>query len=252
MSNYVTLAQLKAFRPPGSTAALDFSNFTDAELQDILDYVEELFEEELHDKFYSFDQTLYADGTGKTHLFLPQHAAFPYKIISISSMEEVDFDGTTVLTTYVEDDDFKFDDYYVYTDVSNSPTVRQAIGSQMHFPKGEANIKISGTFGWSTTPKAIERATKLYAVVLTLGPQKAGFFAENGGLNVRQQQWTDYMVTFGAAPAATMRANAGVPNITGYLDIDRMLRNYVNHSMLFQAIDSKTIPTEDEYYESRR
>jgi hypothetical protein len=70
MSNFLTVSGLKAFRPSGSTAALDFTGWTDDQLQTILDEVEEIFESGTGNKFHSFSETVYVSGVHQAFLFL--------------------------------------------------------------------------------------------------------------------------------------------------------------------------------------
>ena len=114
MGNYTTLTLLKAFRPPSSSAIPDFTNWSDAELTVVIDEVEARIESDLNDFFYQKSaQTIYANGTKGSRIHLPQDAAYPHKIISITSVEEVDFDQTTVIETYTEGSDFVIEEAYI-------------------------------------------------------------------------------------------------------------------------------------------
>jgi len=235
MSNYSTIAGLEAFRPSGSAAVLDFSAFTDAEEQEALDYAEELISEGCNDKFYSFADTVYADGHGRAYLFLPQDANFPYKILTTTSVQEIDFDGS-VLYTYQEDVDYKAEEYYIRADDSVPVSIRNYVGGVRSFPKGSGNIKIVGTFGHTSAPLNVVKATYLLAIIYLLGEGSAGFGTSSGDSGLKQEVWKDYTVTYGSGATSESRKNKNVPNITGYLEIDRLLMRHVNLSDLMMTV----------------
>ena len=235
MSNFLTVSGLKAFRPSGSTAALDFTGWTDDQLQTILDEVEEIFESGTGNKFHSFSETVYVSGVHQAFLFLPQHGSYRYPIVSITSVEEVDLAGT-VLTTYVEDTDFIAHGHYLYTDVAFPDTIRASVSKNSYWPRGHRNIKIVGTFGMSSTPAVILRAGYTLAVINTLGLSKSGLL-KSSDLVKEQEKWEDYEVKY-QSEASAVRSDMKTPNITGYVEIDRILGRYVNYSDLFMSTDN--------------
>jgi len=235
MSNFLTVSGLKAFRPSGSTAALDFSDWADSELQTILDEVEEIFESGTGNKFHSFSETIYVSGVHQSFLFLPQHGAYKYPVVSITSVEEVDLTGT-VLTTYVEDTDFIAHGHYLYTNVAFPNTIRAAVAKNSYWPRGHRNIKIVGTFGMASTPAAVLRAGYTFAVVNTLGLSKSGLL-KSSDLVKEEEKWDDYQVKYQKGGAA-VRSDTATPSITGYIEIDRILGRYVNYSDLFMSTDN--------------
>jgi hypothetical protein len=215
---------------------LDFSDFTDAALSDIIDDAEALIERATNDRFYRFTDTIFSDGNGGTSLDLPAHAAFPYKILSLTSVEEVDFDQTTVLTTYAEGVDFRQDGgHYLYVDTNSSPSARTFFSNTRFWPSGQRNIKIVGDFGHDPTPNGIVRATALLSIAWSIGSEFMGLDANAGGTTIKQEQWQDYFVTFGLSEANSERMTSGVPNITGYLEIDRILGQYMNYAGFMSA-----------------
>jgi len=235
MSNFLTVSGLKAFRPSGSTAALDFTNWSDNELQTILDEVEEIFEKATQNKFHSLSDTVYVSGEDQSFLFLPQHASYSYPIISVTSVEEVDLNGT-VLTTYTEGTDFKINGHYLYTDVGFPDSVRASVAKNSFWPRGHRNIKVVGTFGMSSTPAVVSRAGYTLAVINSLGLSESGLL-KSSDLVKDKEKWDDYEVEYQTEGAA-VRTSGAVPNITGYVEIDRILGRYVNMSTLFMSTDS--------------
>jgi len=237
MSNFLTVSALKLFRPSGSTGALDFSDWSDDELQAVLNEVEEIFEQGTKNKFHSFSDTIYVSGEDQSFLFLPQHASYNFPIISITSVEEVDVQGTA-LTTFIEGTDFSVNGHYLYTDVAFADTIRSSVSRSSYWPRGHRNIKIVGTFGMSTTPAVVSRAGYLLAIINTLGLASAGLINSND-LSKDKEKWDDYEVQY-QADSSPVRTSGSLPNITGYVEIDRILKRYVNFASLFISTDSSS------------
>lgn len=236
MSKYVTIAELKAFRPPGSTTTVDFSSFTDPELLQILDDVEAFFETETKNIFYKKTDTVRADGNGRPILFLPQNAQYYYPVLEVDSVKEVELDGTEI-DEYTENNDFFIRGHELEMDATVS-TIRSSIGKGGVWPKGRRNIEIVGKFGMETTPLDIKRAVSLYAICQSVGSSKAGL-GEGGssvGKDKVQQVWNDYTVTYRGRGSSTEQKQEDISNITGYLEIDRILSKYINYSGMFRAI----------------
>jgi len=233
MSGYTTIAELKTFRPPGSSVALDFSTWTDEQLQDALDDTEVFFKDCLNQIFCPTAAVLFGNGNGGTHLFMPQDVNFPHQIVSISKVEEVDFDQDRVIQEFVEDMDFQIEAYFLRANETIPNRVRTAVGRLHAWPKGVKNIRIEGTFGYAEAPRQVKRAAYWYTVSQTLGEKAARFSASSDDTGVTKERWEDYTEHRGAAVTTLKRKAMGVPTITGYLDIDRLLGPFVNYSDMF-------------------
>jgi hypothetical protein len=233
--NYITVADLKTYRPPESTAALSYDNWTDDELEAAVNRVEARVEELCQDRWRTFDATVYANGNGKHALHLPQDARYPYPISSITTVKEVDFNRSTVIQTYTEGTDFNYEagDYYLYTNDTIPTRIRNAIGKMGVWPEGRRNIEIVGTFGKSTVPEDIKTACYLLSIAETLGPESANL--QSTGADAIQQQWSDYMVTYSRTGDQTRKARS-LPYLTGFDTVDRLLTAHVNPVALFYAV----------------
>lgn len=233
MSNYATIAEVKAFKVDGAVSGVA-SNYTDGEIQTELDLVEEIIEVICNDIFYTKTETNYFDGNGLVKLyFFPE---IPYRLISITSCKDYDIDGTTLLDTYVENSDFKKYHYYLETArayAGDSP--RRRFGSGGVWPKGQKNIAIAGTWGRSAVPAAIKRATLL----LTLERLSPGF-CELSPTDVKQGAWDDFTITFSGREFE-------VGQSTGFVQVDMLLIKYVNYVDLFLVV-----PDEKQTYDNVR
>jgi len=229
MSNYVAVAELKACKIGGEV--VDLSMFTDAEIQAALDEAEEMIERLLGDWFYAKAVTQLIDGNGLYELyFFPE---IPAKCLSLTSIKEVDVDGSTVLFTYTENDDFTKYDHYIrmfhLAQGYESPRVRSFQGGR--WPRGERNIQIVGSFGWTTTPAAIVKATK-YLALESLLPGSTNLASQD----TSQASWPDFTVTF--------RGDSGRDGVytTGYPEVDRWIQPYLNVVDMFMVVpDHRTL-----------
>lgn len=228
-SNYLTVAALQASKDKDGTV-IDTSSYTDAELLTKIQEIEEMVERITNDRFYSFDATYYFDGNGKTMLFFAPEV--PYKLLSVTSVKDIDVDGD-VIETMTENDDYVAYGHNLEVVLAwpeDSPrrgTFRGGI-----WPKGQNNIQVVGSWGWSSTPKEIIRAVTLLCqervVPGSTGMKKTG---------IESIAWDDYSVKMGSAAP-----DSGV--LTGFDEVDRILERYMNWTSLFLTIE--TPPYHDE------
>jgi hypothetical protein len=219
--NYVTVSQLKAYKVGGEL--LDLSMFTDDELSAAIIEAEELIESIVGDWFYAKTVTEYIDGNGLYDLFFPPWIKAP--CISLTSVQLVDYDGTTVLESLVENEDYKRYEYYIrMTGQSGDSAARHIASMSGRFPRGEKNIKVVGSFGNLPTPAAIVRATKILSTEQLL-PGSNSLTPRD----VAQASWPDFTVTYKGDGAV-----AGSPT-TGFAEVDRLIQNHINYSSMFIA-----------------
>ncbi len=235
MSNYVTIAELKACKIGGEI--VDLSMFTDAEIQAALDEAEAMIEYLLGDWFYPKSVTQLIDGNGEYELYF--FPLIPARCISLTSVLEVDVDGSTVLTTYTEDEDFKLYTHYIrmfhLSGDIDSPRVQIFRGGR--WPRGEQNIQVIGSFGWADAPPMIIKATK-YLALESLLPGSTNTARQD----VSQASWPDFTITF--------RGDTGQGGAftTGYPEIDRWLQPYLNVVDMFMAVpDHRTFSSDSHY-----
>ena len=220
MPNYATVQNVKDFKVSGATSGVQ-NSYSDTEISDELDLMESLIEHICNDTFYNQSTTYKFDGNGLSKLFFQPDVIS--RLISVTSVKDYDIDGTTLLHTYVEGQDFVAYDYYLETAIAfPEDTPRRGIFRGGKWPKGQKNIWIEGTWGRSTTPPEIKRATLL----LTLERLEPGFL-KMAPKDVSQVVWGDFTASFKGVEAGMS---------TGYVEVDRMLERYVNRVDLFMAI----------------
>lgn len=220
MSNYLSLSELKSWKIDGSV--VDLSDFSDEELQDYLDGVENDIENITGDIFYSKTATYRFDGNGRDKLFYVSTTqqtgeVIPYKNISTTSLKLVSLGGT-VEETLVEDQDFVVYPYFVeVARLFDQNLARTRFVSGLNsWPAGQRNIQIEGTWGHSSVPYAIKKATAL----LTLEEAKPQS-TKMAPRDIKQHAWPDLSVTF--------RGGKEYGTDTGFGEVDRLLRRYINH-----------------------
>jgi hypothetical protein len=125
----------------------------ESDRQDVIDRAEQLIEKITKDYFYAKDFVIYLSGNGKDRLDL---GLAP----TVLTVTEIKISGVVLTTSW-----WTYDGQSVYLNPES------AIGSagdpelllrlkyeQNLFPVGVNNIKITGTYGWATCPKAIKLA----------------------------------------------------------------------------------------------
>jgi len=158
-------------------------------------------------------------------LFFPPDITYP--LISVTSVKEYDIDETTVLHTWVEGVDFVRRDYWLEMDLGidhDRPRVRFGRGGVWHL--GQQNIWVEGSWGRTEVPKTIKRAT----ILLTMESLIPGS-TQMANTDIKQAVWNDFTVTF--------KGSDSFGRSTGFIEVDRLLEQHVNHSGLFIAVPDK-------------
>ena len=213
MANYVTAATLKTFKIDG--CVIDLTGYSDTEIEEAIVLAESIIESITNDRFYSSTETNLFDGNGKNVLFFAPRTS--YQILTITSVKDLDIDGVTVIETLVENSDFVR--YPHYLEVGKSwpgDTPRRGVFRGGTWPLGQNNIQVIGTWGRTTTPVEIIRATKLLAIE-TLKPGSTKMTRDD----VTQAVWSDFTVTFKGNDLATGMG-------TGFLEVDKLLSRFIN------------------------
>ncbi len=228
MPNYATAGDVLDFKVNGRL--IDLGAYTTLDIEEDLDLAEELINSITGDRFSAITETNLFDGNGLTKLFFPP--GIPYRNLTVSSVQEFDLDGTTVLDTFVEDQDFKRYPFYIETARAfDTDTARRRFGSGGIWPKGQENISIAGTWGMATTPIAIKRAT----ILLALERMRPGSTKLQSG-EVSSVTWPDFSMSLSAAGESITGQS------TGYNYIDRLLHQHINWSSAFFVVpDERTL-----------
>jgi len=219
MGNYAVKADLEAFVVNGSV--VDLSAYGDDQINDSIDLAEEVIEKFTDDIFYELETTYKFDGKTRTELYFSPKVS--YRLLSITSVKEIDTDGTTVLQTYTEGVDFIRRPFVLEATKGDAHRPRTLVGAGGVWPRGQNNIHIEGTWGHSEIPAAIKRATILLALE-DLSPGSTNL----QNYDIKQRSWPDLAVTFkgfGQNPHE-------MGNTTGFPTVDRMLRHHINEIRL--------------------
>ena len=180
---------------------------SDEEKQAIIDRAEQKIERLTKDFFYAKTFAKYFSGNGKDRLFL----GFTADIISVT---EILVAGTELDTSW-----WTFDENSVYLDPE---AVSGGIGdlAELHlrlktekvlFPRGMNNIKVTGTYGWSTCPAAIKLAT----VMLCKAEMDDSLYTRYG--DFKSERLGDYSYTRGDDKRTVS---------SGILEVDNQLKEY--------------------------
>jgi len=232
---YATAAEVRSFKIAGET--VDLTAYSTEEIEAELDLFSRMVEYLTNDWFYSGERTVYLDGNGLHELFF--YPEIPARCVSLTSVQVVEEDGTTVLRTYTQDADFKLYDHYIRLVhlLGDESTGRIRVTQGGRWPRGEQNIKVVGNFGRAAVPSAIKRAVMLL-VLERLVPQSTGMIP----FLVSQASWPDFTVTF--------RGDGGDSAMmgTGYVEIDRLLQPYVNYADMFLVVPNYRTFSSDNIY----
>lgn len=230
MGNYAVANDIRHFKVEGCPLELD--NYSDADIDTEIALAEEIVETLTNNTFYNKSETNYLDGNGLTKLFF--YPQIPYPLLTITSVKDLDIDGTTVLFTYVENRDFvKYPHYIETARVIDGDSPRRRFGSGGTWPKGQKNIQIVGTWGKSSVPESIKRATILL-VAARLDP--SGSQITSGDFT--EAEWEDFRIKLGAG-------DIDLETGTGFPEVDRLLRMNLNHVDMFLVV-----PDEKQTYDS--
>jgi len=224
MSNYVSLAELKAFKDENGDV-YDLSGFSDPELQEALDSVEENLELITGNKFGPFTETWVLDGSGESGLSLPP--AISYECIEVSELVAINENGET-LETLVENKDFiNRKHILIKGPVGSVPSVRRMVSlGGLLWEKGLRNYKLTGTFGMASTPATIKRLVS----ALTVDTVRPGYVSYLTGGNVASFRLGDYAVSYRGTSSGVDYSHK---NLTGIPYVDNLLKRYVKYSSLF-------------------
>lgn len=224
MPNYVTVAQLKAYKVNGVVA--DLTAYTDAEIEARILLAEELVETFTRNKFYSASESKLFNGNGLTQLHFGSRTNL--QLLSVSALVELDEEGEIVYT--YENEDYDAFAYYLEL-LQPFESKRIRVGSAIEFgwgwPVGVNNIRVTGSWGASSVPLAIKEAVSLLALE-SLIRGSAGLV----GSGTIRQKWEDYEVVHGA----TSGTGANPGNSTGYDYVDRLLDPYTYHASMFEVV----------------
>lgn len=191
------------------THTLDIgSGSSETDRQEVIDRAEQLIERITKDFFYAKAFALYFDGNGKDRLFLGL-------VPDIISVTEILLSGIELDSSW-----WTYNKNSVYLD-PEATTGDELPELLLHlkyyhklFPKGTRNVKITGTYGWSSCPVAIKRA----AIMLCRYENDSTLFTSHSG-NLKSEKLGDYSYTLSDV--------VSTKDSTGIDEVDKLLKHYI-------------------------
>jgi len=129
------------------------SGESETKRQEIIDRIEAMIELITKDLFYSKDFILYYNGSGKNRIDLNLNP-------DILTITEIQISGVVLPESW-----YAYDKNSIYLDpsnadddISNLAELLLRLKTKALFPLGMNNIKITGTYGWTSCPSAIKKA----------------------------------------------------------------------------------------------
>lgn len=200
------------------THTLDIgSGSSEADRQEIINRAEQLIEIITRDYFYSKAFVIYRDGNGKDRLFL---GLTP----DILTVTEIKLSGVELSTAWwTNDTDSVYLDPEAVTDDDYPELLLRLKHSRSIFPRGRGNVKITGTYGWTSCPPAIKQA----AIILCRYENDSTLYTMHDS-NLKSEKLGDY--------SYTLADGAFGKDTTGIESVDRLLKNYIRKKPILGAI----------------
>ncbi len=181
------------------------------ERQEVIDRAEQLVEQVTQDHFYSLAFVKYFNGNGKDKLFL----GFIPDILTVT---EILLSGITLNTSWwTYNDDSVYLDPEAATGDDLPELLLRLKYSRRIFPRGMGNVKITGTYGWSSCPVAIKRA----AIILCKLENDETLYTRYDDLD--SDKLGDQQSVRGGSKKY----------LTGLQEADRLVRNYIRNKPVF-------------------
>ncbi len=181
------------------------------ERQETIDAAETLIEQTTHDYFYSKAFVEYFNGNGKNRLSLGL-------IPTILTVTEILLSGVELISSwYTNNDNAVYLDPETTGGADTAESYYRSSRKKGMFPRGNGNIKITGTFGWSSCPIAIKKA----AIVLCRFENDNTLYTSYDDLSsekIGEQQWV---------------RGVAKKYLTGIQEADRLIHKYIRNKPVF-------------------
>jgi len=186
--------------------------------QEIINRVEQTIELITKDYFYSKAFVIYIDGNSNDRLFLGL-------IPDVLTVTEILLSGVELPDSW-----WTYDVNSVYLDPESSTGDEDDLPelylrlSYKHrlFPEGMSNIKVTGTYGWSSTPPAIKQA----AIILASSENDSTLYPGYSS-TLKSEKIGDYAYTL---------ADIDMKSSTGIESADKLLRNYIRKKPMLSTV----------------
>lgn len=200
---YLSLAEMKGMFP---TAVIGKS---DASILGALDWAEALINLCTGDYFAAKSLVLYLNGTGSSGLYFKEDAS-GLALLTITSIVDRDSGETYSTDCYQK--------YAHHIMMRETPNIRAAAFLQATWPRGIANIILTGTFGWTSTPSLIKRATGLLASAMLTASSDEVSVISGEALSSERIGSYSYSVS-GIAKSVMESRVTGLPEVDSILDM---------------------------------
>lgn len=189
------------------TLDVNGSGSSESDREETIDRAEQLIEKITRDYFYSKAFVKYFDGNANDRLFL---GLTP----DILTVTEIKISGVVLSTSWWT---YDTDSVYLDPEASTGDDLPELLLRLKYkrkiFPRGMGNIKITGTYGWSSCPVAIKQATIIlcrYENDETLYTKYDDLISDKLG-------------------DATQNRGADKKFLTGLMEADRQIRYYIRN-----------------------
>lgn len=186
--------------------------------QEIINRVEQTIELITKDYFYSKAFVIYIDGNSNDRLFLGL-------IPDVLTVTEIKISGVELPDSWWTSDvnSVYLDPEAVTGDEDDLPELYLRLSYKHRlFPKGMGNIKVTGTYGWSSTPPAIKQA----AIILASSENDSTLYPGYSS-TLKSEKIGDYAYTL---------ADIDMKSSTGIESADKLLRNYIRKKPMLSTV----------------
>jgi len=186
--------------------------------QEIINRVEQNIERITKDYFYSKSFVIYIDGNSNDRLFLGL-------IPDVLTVTEIKISGVELPDSWWTSDvnSVYLDPEAVTGDEDDLPELYLRLSYKHRlFPKGMGNIKVTGTYGWSSTPPAIKQA----AIILASSENDSTLYPGYSS-TLKSEKIGDYAYTL---------ADIDMKSSTGIESADKLLRNYIRKKPMLSTV----------------
>lgn len=184
------------------------SGSSTAERQEIIDRAEQLIESITKDYFYAKAFVMYFDGNANDKLFL---GLTP----DILTVTEILLSGVELNSSWWT---YNTDSVYLDPEAATGDELPELLLRLKYkrkiFPKGMGNIKITGTYGWTSCPAAIKRAA-----IMMCRYENDNALYESHNLDLKSEKLGDYSYTL--ADIASAKESTGIDII------DKLIKHYI-------------------------
>lgn len=199
------------------TLDVNGSGSSESDRQEVIDRSEQLIERITRDYFYSKAFIMYFDGNGKDRFFLGL-------VPDILTITEILLSGIELDSSWWT---YNTESVYLDPEVATGDDLPELLLRLKYrrsiFPRGMGNLKITGTYGWSTCPAAIKQAT-----IMLCRYENDYTLYESYDTNLKSEKLGDH--------SYTLAENISVNDTTGVTIVDARIRNYIRKKPIMGAI----------------